>query len=175
MENDCYFWFNANHTSLYIDPLLTSMGLSIFDDSITQVLLAVPSQRDGNGTSSAFDSRNPMSQIEDTIYNNLIGMKYGQFLDMPREMSERNLYEYQLILSSGIKIRNLGSGLLMTDISLEFINLSLGSILENNFNSKHWDANRFYRILDGVIQPTEHFTDNAMQYICGLFSPEIFE
>lgn len=165
--NNIYFWFNADYSGLYLDPLLKSMSLPIFKDSIKEVILAIPNNRN----EQSFDARQPESQLEKTIYNNLIGMKYGQFLEMP----ERNLYEYVFILSSGIKISNLGYGLLMENASLEFINLSLGSILENNFKANHWDSNRFYRILDGVIQPTEHFTDDAIQYICGLFIPEIFE
>ncbi len=173
--NNTHFWYNADHTKLHIDPVKPRMKLPMFDEKIVEVLLAIPNDVDGIPESTVYDNLYGKSAppIETTMYKGLIGMPFIKFLAMPLEEPERNLYEYQFILESGKKVTNLLDGLMFENVSTEIINISIGNLIGTSIDINGWQPNRFYLILDGIIQPTQHTTEDTFGYICGQFMPEL--
>jgi len=173
--NNIHFCYNPDHSKFHIDPVKPKMRLSLFDEKITQVLLAIPNDVDGIPESTVYDNLYGKSAppIETTIYKGLIGMPFIKFLAMPKEEPERNLYEYQFMLESGKKIISILDGLLIENVNTDFINLTLTNLLGKPININGWQPNRFYLIVDGIIQPTQHTTDETIGYICGGFMPEL--
>jgi len=85
----------------------------------------------------------------------------------------RNLYEYQFMLESGKKVTNMVDGLVFENVTTDIINLSISNLMGTSININGWQPNRFYLIVDGIIQPTQHTTKDTFGYIYGLFMPEI--
>lgn len=173
--NNIHFWYNADHTKLHIDPVKPRMKLPMFDEKIVEVLLAIPNDVDGIPESTVYDNLYGKSAppIETTMFKGLIGMPFIKFLAMPLEEPERNLYEYQFILESGKKVTNLLDGLMFENVSTEIINLTISKLIGTSIDINGWQPNRFYLIADGIIQPTQHTTEDTFGYICGQFMPEL--
>ena len=173
--NNIHFWYNADHSQLHIDPVEVRMKLPMFDEKIVEVLLAIPNDVDGITESTVYNNLYGKSAppIETTMYKGLIGMSFIDFLSIPLEEPERNLYEYQFILESGKKVTNLLDGLMFENVNSEIINISISKLIGTSININGWQPNRFYLIVDGIIQPTQHKTKDTFGYICGQFMPEI--
>jgi hypothetical protein len=170
-----HFWYNANHTQLCIHPVEVRMELPMFDEKITEVLLAIPNDVEGVQESPVYKNLYTKSArpIETTMYKGLIGMSLIKFLGMPKEEPVRNLYEYQFMLESGKKVTNMVDGLVFENVTTDIINLSISNLMGTSININGWQPNRFYLIVDGIIQPTQHTTKDTFGYIYGLFMPEI--
>jgi hypothetical protein len=173
--NNIHFWYNPDHTKLHIDPVEANMKLPMLEEKITQVLLAIPNDVDGIPESTIYDTLYAKSAppIETTMYSGLIGMPLMEFLAMPMDQPERNLYEYQFLLESGKKVTNLLDGLMFENVSTAVINLSISNLMGTSININGWQPNRFYLIVDGIIQPTQHTTEETFGYICVQFMPEL--
>ncbi len=166
-NHNCYFWYSANYTSLYIDPLLYSMNLPIFSNKVIGIERIIPNDTEALPVISPLIS----TRLEDTPYGTILGRSYENFL----RRRLKDIYEYSLVLENGIRVSNLGYGVLIENTRASLINHSLFKVLGESVNIKIWQAERFYKIKDGVIIPTEHVTKDVMAYVSGLFIEEIFE
>lgn len=170
-KNDIYFWYSTDYQSFFISPLRLSYHLTLFDDKIIKVIRAIPNNwQQGQDIIDPYQKTKP---IEATIYAPLISMRFGTFLVMPSVEPEKNLYEYEFLLSGYIRVSNIGGGVLLENTDMEYINLTLSNILKKQVSINGWEPNRFYHITDGVIKPTKHVTKDGVNHVLGLFIPEV--
>ena len=166
MTNDTFLWYSKNFTSFYIDPITTDTNLPIFNENIIGVERIIPSSTDAMPIHSPLLS----SQLAGTPYEKYIGRSYGNFLIR----HAKKVYEYSLILENNMIVSNLGYGVLIENTRASYINSCISKALGKSIEVEALQPERFYRINDGVIYPTEHITDDAVSYVAGLFIPEIF-
>ena len=167
MKNDIYFWYSADYTSLYIDPLQYSMNLPIFSNKVIAIERIIPNDTE---TLPVISPLIP-TRLEDTPYGTILGRSYENFL----RRRLKDIYEYSLVLENGTNVSNLGYGVLIENTRASLINHCLFKVLGESVNIKIWSPERFYKIKDAVIIPTEHVTKDVMAYVSGLFIEEIFE
>ena len=173
MNTNFHFWFDSKFTQLYIHPVSLKMNLTIFEEQITTVLYADPEDsKTKNHYSALYKSVAP--PIEDTIFVKLIGMNFGDFWSNTHEEPDLNLYEFVFILSSGKKISSCTGGLLIENINANFIHHSLSGLVDAKRELDNLEIERFYIIADKKIISTKHITQHPIEYICGLFIPEIY-
>lgn len=166
MTNDTYFWYSADFTSFYIDPITTDTNLPIILEKVVGVETIIPSDTDAMPVVSPLLS----SQLQGTPYEKMLNGTYGQFL----RKHAKDIYEYTLILENNMIISNLGYGIQIENTSASYINRCISKVLGKMIDVEALEPQRFYRINDSVIYPTEHITDDAVSYVAGLFIPEIF-
>ena len=166
MKHDCYFWYSKDFTSFYIAPLRLDMNLPIFNEKISGAELLVPNDTDKLPVIYPYGP----DRIENTPYNRLIGHSYRHFL----RTCYKDLYEYRINLTNGMVLSNIGDGVYIKNTTKAFINLCIFKLMGTSINIADWQAERFYQVQDAVVQPTEHVTSEPVNYICGLFIPEIF-
>jgi hypothetical protein len=148
-----------------------SYHLTLFDDKIIRVIRAIPNNWQGQDIIDELTYNT--IPIETTVFAPLIGMRFGKFYAMPTIEPEKNLYEYEFLLSSGIRVSSIGDGILLENTDLEYINLMISNILLKQVSVNGWEPSRFYHIIDRVIKPTKHVSEDGVNYVLGLFMPEV--
>lgn len=167
MKNNIHFWYSKDFTSFYIDPISTDTNLPIFLEKVIGVEKIIPVDTDAMPIHSPLLS----SELQGTPYEKYIGRSYGNFLIR----HAKKVYEYSLILENNMIVSNLGYGIQIENTQASLINRCVSKVLGKMIDVEALQPERFYRIKEGVVYPTEHITNDAMAYVAGLFIPEIFD
>lgn len=163
-------WIGNRYESLYISDIKPIMETPLLSQPIKQVKLAVPIDLQKYKAFCYYDHASPA--IEETPYNNLVGILFGEFLVKANKHTILDLYEYSFELSSGVTVGSiLGGDLYIQNARKHTLEEILAGFGAKATNLSLMKFGCFYELKNGAIQKTTHSAEDGIGFVCA--NPEL--